>query len=135
MKAIKEISEVFAVSNTEFNATPAYQLEATNARYIVIKEISLSFDSNMQSNGKFLLRIAGSSVTSQGASSEQNVTSTGVINFNYDISPLFVHLEPGQSLDIDFKISTGSGDAQVFVSGYELNAEEFAKFKEKSGVF
>lgn len=129
MQPAIDISDVTAVSNTTFSDTPTYTFKNPTNQWVIIDEIALGADSNFITNGKIQMKINGNVITSKGSATQE----IGLIaNLSIDFGEKsFIFLEPYTALDINARVTTGTGNIQCAVFGTQVTEDEFYKLKRK----
>lgn len=129
MEALVDISSKLSVSNTAYGSTPTYKYSVPFDKYVLIRQIAIGADSDFIATGLFQLKINGSNATSQAtANTEVGVIGNLAIEFG---EKDFIYVEPQGTVEINMRVSSGSGTAQVIISGTVLSRNEFEKVRAK----
>ena len=125
-----DVSEKLSITNTTYDSsTPTYKLTASGDRYFKITEIALGVDSNFVANGKLQASVNGEVFTNQSAALQEiSLIQNMTIRFTDDD---FIFVEPNGSLNLDFRVTSGSADVQVQVTGVNLSRQEFERLRKK----
>jgi hypothetical protein len=129
MRALLDVSDKLTVTQTTYAATPVYTLKAPNDEFILLATINIGADSTFLNSGKISAKINGNFITSQGAVSRE----TGLIqNLSLEFKERdFIFVEPQSSLDIDLRMTTGTGTVQIAVTGTIVTRSEFEVLRAK----
>lgn len=127
--ALADISPKQTISTTTYSLTPIYKVTAPNDNYILLSQISLGADSNFLNDGFVDIEINGNKITSNSnALNEVQLISNLSIEFGVKD---FIFIEPGSSLNINCRISSGSGTVQFAVTGTVVTKNEFQALRNK----
>jgi len=129
MDSFVDISDKITVINTTYSDTPTYLVNAPNDSYVVISEISIGIDSNFASLGKFQGRLNAKPFTSKNSTS-------GEVGLLKDFSiptteKSFLVIEPQNTLDLNFRVTSGSAVVQCAVTGVIVTRDEFELLRKK----
>lgn len=132
MQPIIDFSSKVSVSNTAYSDSVKYSYKASSGKYFLIREISLTGDSTFLSNGFIQAFLAGNPVTSQaGAAAEISALKGFTLPFRDDD---LVILAPGEEFLTKFRVSSGTGEVQIYLIGMLLNAQEYSALLAKKGL-
>lgn len=124
-------SDTLSVDNTEYNDTKMYRLTATRDYYL-IREITIAWGSTFKTAGRYQAQIKGRPFTKQGSVTADFAAFKDGITLPFDDVPLL--LEPGEDIQVRFKISSGSDDVFVQVVGLRLTPEEAKDYIARHGL-
>ncbi|MBI4016776.1 MAG: hypothetical protein HY363_03725 [Candidatus Aenigmarchaeota archaeon] len=125
---IIDVSDKITVNSA--TQSSVYSYAVAGDRIFVPTEISLSADSNFQTNGKVTIVVGGKPLTSQNSQIAEIALSN---NLTLTLPQLSSHpslwkaLQQGQNVDIKARITTGSGVVQVSVVGVLMTPQEYEK--------
>jgi len=132
MIPVLDFSNEFTVDNTAYNSTNKYAYEAPSGRFLVVQEISIAGDSTFLSDGRIQMSVAGNAVTSKaGASSEVNVINGFSSKIGTDDIPCV--LSPSEEIEVLVRTTSGTGKAQIMLTGMLLNEVEYKQYMKNKG--
>lgn len=128
MRLLTSLPTKKTVTNTTMDyTTPLHKIAAKSGQYIILSEISLGFDTVFLTYGYVQIKINGVPVT-EGTSEMQFLT-----NYTFDLNndKLFIGLEPGGSVEIFARSSSGTGSIQTGIIGMECTPYEYELLRKK----
>lgn len=133
MLPLIDLSARQSISNTAYDDTNRYRFEAPLGSYIWLTEISLIFDSNFQTNGRFQGFISGKSFTQQAGVLTEVQPAANVITMRARDDELWI-LGPSEALEIKYRVAAASGVVQDMITGSVLTAEEYRALLQRKGL-
>lgn len=123
MRTVLDFSQKFTVTDTIAQGTHTYTYPSNDGRVFVLQEISVDLDSNMKANGEVQIKINGQPATGSGDAST-SINPANSFSVKYDSPHLITFVESGSDIVVQLGISSGSGTAQVLITGWELMQRE-----------
>ncbi len=132
VRPLIDFSDKFTVTNIVFSDAVKYSLKPSANKIIVLKQISVSGDSNFLTNGRLAMSVADQDITSKGGvSTELDPQANFNIDYRYEDG---IVLKTAEEIVIKPRVTSGSAQMQFQVTGVELNVDEFEKYKIKFGL-
>ena len=132
MQPVIDFSGKLSVSNTAYDAVSRYSYTPPAGKYLLVREVSVAGDSTFLSNGKIQMVISGNSVTSNaGTATEISPLNSFSLPFGDDD---LIILGPGEKLEVNMRVTSGTGTAQALLIGMLLNEVEYRALLAKKGL-
>lgn len=118
-----DFSDLFSVTNVEFDASAKYSITAENGRPIRIREISLGFTSGFLTDGRAKITLMGRIITSQN-SAENEIDPISNFTIRFDDDDIIL-MQANETLEVEFRAPGGvGGDVQVLLTATEMTQQE-----------
>lgn len=119
------------VSGTDYSsAAENHVIQARRDRYVKIREIALVFGSGFKTNGRYQMILKGAPFTNEDAPLSEVQPLGDTLTLSFDDSAK-VYLAPGETLEINFRVTTSTGEVQAQVVGVEMTRDEYLRDKER----
>jgi len=129
MKPLIDISDKQTITVTAYPDPATYSYTCPNDAYALIRQISIGCNQDFQNNGRVQIKLNGTAVTTKSnALQEVQLISGLTIDFKEGD---FVIIPPQSKIEVNARVTTGTGLIQPMVSGVLLSPDEYELLKIK----